>query len=290
MKIAYLGPAGTYSEEAGLLYNQKIGGQLIGVVPLYDLILAVDSGQYEEGVVPIENSIEGSLSLTLDMLVQEVRLLIKKEIVLPIHHCLLGRPGTKINEVTDIISHPQAQAQCHRFLHERLAGIRLHSAESTASAAEQVADGRLESQTNPAPAGKKTVFAAIGSEKAAAVYKLEILADFINDYQDTSTRFVVLAKKDSEPTGNDKTSIVFSALKDKPGALFEILGEFANRGINLTKIESRPSKKMLGDYLFFVDLEGHRARQKVKEALAGVEKKVSFFKMLGSYPKFKQGQ
>jgi prephenate dehydratase len=278
MKIAYLGPSGTFSEEAAALYRGEArSAELVPVAPLYDLILAVDSGEYEEGIVPIENSLEGSISITLDMLVKEVKLFIKKEIILAIRHYLLARPGTKLKDVTDIVSHGPATGQCHKFLHERMRGARVHPAESTAKAAEIVA-GQKETPGQ--------VWAAIGSMKAAGIYGLEMLTDVISDYQDNYTRFVVLAKKDDKPTGQDKTSIVFSSLRDKPGALFEILGEFANRQINLSKIESRPSKKMLGDYLFFVDLAGHREDQPVKDALASIEKNVSFFKMLGSYPKY----
>lgn len=276
IKIGYLGPAGTFCEEAALLYTEKIEAQLVPLTPLYDLILSIDKGDVDEGVVPIENSVEGSLSLTLDMLVKEVKLLIKKEIILAVQHYLLGQAGTSLIEITDVVSHPQAQAQCHQFLRERLPGVKFHPAESTAQAVEAVANAKSQ---------PGQVLAAIGSLKAAKIYGLEVLSDVINDYQDNFTRFVVLGKKDAPPTGRDKTSIVFSSLRDKPGALWELLGEFAKRGINLTKIESRPSKKMLGDYLFFVDLEGHRTEPKVKEALAAVEKSVSYFKMLGSYPK-----
>jgi prephenate dehydratase len=284
-KIAYLGPSGTYAEEAALLYGEASGYGLVPVAPIYDLILAVDNGEYDEAVVPLENSIEGSLGLTLDMLVKEVRLFIKKEIILPIHHYLLGKAGTKLKDITDIISHPQALAQCHTFLHQRLKRVRIHPSESTAQAVELVSSGQLP-EARPQPTDRPVVLAAIGSLKAAQLYQLEILADNINDYQDNSTRFVVLAKEDGQPTGNDKTSIVFSSLKDKPGALYELLGEFARRNINLTRIESRPSKKMLGDYLFFVDLKGHRTEALIVEALKAVEKHVSYFKMLGSYPKF----
>lgn len=270
-RVGFLGPAGTFCEMAALEY----AGKNVPLVPygtIYDLILAADKGKVTEAVVPLENSLEGSVNLTLDMLVKEVELRISHEIISNIHHYLLGWPGTKLSQISEVFSHPQAVGQCHQWLRRNLKRARVHSTESTAQAVELV------------ERSKNFWQAAIGTSRAGEIYGLKVLASRINDYRENQTRFAVLAKQDGRPTGRDKTSIVFSTWRDRPGGLYDILGEFASRRINLTRIESRPSRKMLGDYVFFLDLAGHRAEKKVAAALAAVRKKASFFKLLGSYP------
>jgi prephenate dehydratase len=275
MKVGYLGPEGTFSEEAGKEYCRKVEGK-VEMVPFptfHDLLTAVDRGRMNEAMVPIENSIEGTIGVVTDMLAKEVNLRIRQEIVLPVSNYLLAKKGARLHEITDIISHPQPIEQCKAFIRKKLPKARLHLSHSTSEAARQVA---------LSPRG----FAAIGPLSLARLYGLSVIARKINP-KDNQTRFVVLAKKDHPRTGKDKSSIVFSISRNIPGGLQAILFEFACRLINLTKIESRPSKKALGDYYFFLDLEGHRDDKDVAQALAGVKKKTAFFKFLGSYPKFK---
>jgi len=217
------------------------------------------------------------------MLAKDVNLLIRQEIVIPIYHYLIAPKGVKLSEISDVISIPQALDQCKDFLRKSLPKVKLHMASSTSNAVMQVATSIGE---KIAVYGKQKghVFAAIGTKSAAHLYGLHILAEKINA-KDNQTRFVVLAKKDHAPTGKDKTSLVFSIKKDRPGGLHACLEAFANRNINLTKIESRPSKKALGDYYFFVDMEGHRTDKIIAGALAELKKQTGFFKLLGSYPK-----
>ena len=271
VRLAYLGPAGTFAEEAALLHNSQ--ARLIPFPSFRAVAIAVDTGMADEGVVAIENSIEGSVTDTLDMLIHETKMLIKKELVLPIRHNLLAKPGTEVHQVSVIFSHPQPLGQCRNFLERCFPKAHLASALSTATAVEQM-------MANDTPA------AAIGTERAAQLYGAEILARDIQDKASNVTRFVVLAPNDHPPTGTDKTSLCFAFDKDEPGLLFSILQEFAQRGINLAKIESRPSKESLGSYIFLVDLEGHRQQPQIAEVLEKIRTKTALFKIFGSYPKY----
>ena len=270
-RIAYLGPPGTFTEEAALLYDES--AELIPFPSVPAVALAVDSGMAEEGVVAIENSIEGSVTDTLDLLIHESRVLIRKELVLPIEHQLLAKPGTDVSEVKVIFSHPQALAQSRRFIERCFPKMEVIAALSTAAAVEEM----MASQ-HPA--------AAIGTKRAAQIYGAQTLAQGIQDQASNVTRFVVLATADHPQTGFDKTSLCFSFAEDRPGVLCEVLQEFAERNINLAKVESRPSKESLGQYIFLVDLEGHREDPVVSEALARVREKAAMFKILGSYPRY----
>ena len=270
-RIAYLGPPGTFTEEAALLYDET--AQLIPFPSIPAVAVAVDSGMAEEGVVPIENSIEGSVTDTLDLLIHESSMLIKKELVLPIEHQLLAKPGTEASAVKVIFSNPQALAQCRRFIERCFPKIDIVAALSTATAVEE-----MMASSHPA--------AAIGSRRAAQIYGAETLAQDIQDKASNVTRFVVLAAADHPQTGFDKTSLCFSFAEDHPGILCSVLQEFAQRDINLAKVESRPSKESLGQYIFLVDLEGHREDPLISEALAQVKEKSSLFKILGSYPRY----
>lgn len=278
MKIGYLGPEGTFSEEAGKLYagQLKAKGEMIAFSTFHDAINAVNQGKINEAIVPIENSIEGTIGLVSDMLATEVELKIKAELVMPIYHYLIGAKNSHLKDVTDVISKPEIIEQCQEFLRKNLPKAKLHLAYSSSEAVKQVA---------LFPGGEGRVFAAIGTAASAKMYELKFLAAKINA-KDNMTRFVVLAKDDGRATGRDKTSIVFATRKDRPGSLHDILGVFALRNINLTKIESRPSKKALGDYYFFADMEGHRSDKVMAEALKEVKQKASFLKILGSYPEF----
>ena len=234
---------------------------------------AVDTGMADEGVVPIENSIEGSVNDTLDLLIQESQVLIRRELILPIEHNLLAKPGTNPQEVRTIISHPQALAQCRRFLERCFPKAQAVAALSTAAAVEEM-------MKDSAPS------AAIGTRRAAELWGAQVLARGIQDYKPNITRFVVLALADSPPTGRDRTSLCFSFAEDKPGLLASVMQEFASRGINLAKIESRPLKQAFGRYYFLVDCEGHRQDPPLAQALANIQAKTILFKIFGSYPKY----
>lgn len=285
MKVGYLGPEGTFCEEASKIYCRKLPGkiELIPYTTIHDLLYATDRRRISEAIVPIENSIEGTVGIVTDMLVKDVNLVIKQEIVIPVYHYLIAQKGIRLSEVTDVISHPQALDQCKDFLRTKLPKVKLHLAYSTSDAVRQVATS-LGEKIIAHGRVKGSVFAAIGTKNAAKLYGLKILAEKINA-KENQTRFVVLAKKDNPPTGDDKTSIVFSILRDRPGGLHDILEVFAVRNINLTKIESRPSKKALGDYYFFADMQGHRKDKVVASALTDIKKQASFLKILGSYPR-----
>ncbi len=289
MKVGYLGPEGTFSEEAGKVYLRKleIKAELFPYNTIHDLLYAVNQGKIKEAIVPIENSIEGTIAVVPDMLVREVNLMIRQELVLPVYHYLLAQKGTNIREITDIISNPPPLEQCRDFLRKKLPQAKLHLAYSSSDAVRQVATSLGEKIIAHGKV-KGSVFAAIGTLAAAKMYGLKVIAPKINAH-DNQTRFIVLAKNDHARTGQDKTSIAFSIAKDRPGGLHDVLSEFAIRNINLTKIESRPSKKALGDYYFFADLEGHRRDPIIIQTLKAVKSKTSFLKLLGSYPKAKGG-
>jgi prephenate dehydratase len=284
MKVGYLGPEGTNSEEASRLYLKRLEGkaELIPYTTIHDVLLAAQHGKISEAIVPIENSIDGTISTVTDMLVKEVDLQICQELVIPIYHYLIAQKGISFRDITDVISNPQVLDQCKDYLRKKLPKAKLHLSYSSAEAVRQVAIS-LGERVIAHGRVKGSVFAAVGTESSAKLYNMNIVAKKINA-QDNQTRFVVLAKKDHERTGKDKTSIVFSIAKDRPGGLHDVLSEFAVRNINLTKIESRPAKKVLGDYYFFADLQGHRNDPVISAALTEIKRKASFFKLLGSYP------
>jgi prephenate dehydratase len=272
-RIAFLGPPGTFSEEAALRHDPT--AQLLPFASVAAVAAAVDSGMADEGVVAIENSIEGSVTDTLDILIHESRLSIRRELVLPVGHCLLVRPGMQADDVKVLLSHPQALGQCRRFVERCFPRAEVVAALSTAAAVEE-----MMARENAA---------AIATRRAAELYGAEILARDIQDRSDNLTRFVVLAEEDHPSTGNDKTSLAFSFADDRPGLLMSALEEFSSRGINLTKVESRPTKERLGEYIFLLDLAGHRSDGPVAEALQAVEGQSSFFRIFGSYPRFLEG-
>ena len=272
-RIAYLGPPGTFTEEAALLYDQT--SQLTPFPSTTAVATAVASGMVEEGVVAIENSIEGSVNDTLDLLIHESKVFIRKELVLPIEHHLLAKPGTEVIDVKVIFSHPQPLGQCRRFIECCFPKAQVVAALSTSAAVEE-----MMASSHPG--------AAIGTARAAELYGADILAREIQDQASNVTRFVVLAPTDHPPTGFDKTSLCFSFGEDRPGVLSEVLQEFADRNINLAKLESRPSKESLGRYFFLLDLEGHRDEPLISEALERVREKTALLKIFGSYPRYKE--
>ncbi|MDI3483611.1 MAG: prephenate dehydratase [Methanobacteriaceae archaeon] len=262
--IGYLGPEGTFTEEAA----HRLSRKLIPFDSIIDVLDAVKEGKVDKGVVPIENSIEGPVGVTLDLLAHEYDLCIEREIILKVDHYLLANRGVKLRELTDVYSHPQSLAQCHKFIEKM--NLKTHSTSSTAAAA-KIIKGKRRS-------------CAIGTLRAARLYDLEILAEAIQDYTPNMTRFIAIALHDHEFTGFDKTSILFTLAEDKPGGLYEILGLFAEADVNLTKIESRPSKMGLGRYIFFIDFEGHRKEKNISIILEEIRDRTPFMKILGSYP------
>ena len=270
-RVAYLGPSGTFTEEAVRQHSSK--ADLQPLPSISGVALAVASGIAEEGVVPIENSLEGSVNDTLDILIRQDRLFIRRELVLPIEHCLLVMPNTNISDIQVIYSHPQALAQCREFLERCFPKASLVASLSTAAA---VGDMK-ESQASAA---------AIAPRRAAELHDVNILAQGIQDNSSNVTRFVVLADTDHPPTGTDKTSLCFSFAVDKPGLLYQAMAEFAHRDLNLAKVESRPSKQSLGDYIFLIDVHGHREDPPVKEALEALRQQSSMLRIFGSYPRW----
>ena len=273
MKIAYLGPKATYCEQAaGIFAGFKKSSSLEQYPSIYDALNSIISNKTNYAVVPIENSIEGSVNATLNVLYENPELKINGEMLLPIRHCLMSKAETKRAEVDLILSHPQAVAQCNKYIKNKFSGVELRTTLSTAEGARQVAD----SSGN---------WAAIGNAEAARVYKLKVIEEDIQDNENNVTRFVAISLFDcKDVTEESKTSIVFSA-EDKPGSLYRILDIFNLWDINLTKIESRPARNQLGKYIFFVDIKGHKDDADVKEALMMVYRKTSFFRLLGSYPR-----
>ena len=268
-RLGFLGPSGSYTEQAALDHDSV--AQLLPFSSVGGVVEAVRSGEVDEGVVPIENSLEGAVTATVDLLIHASGPMIRHEQVLEIEHCLLVRPGTRRDRIGEIYSHPQALAQCRAFLADTFPEAQPIASLSTSAAVEQMQSA-------------SSVAAAIANERCAALYGAEILERGVQDDPNNQTRFVVLAPTDHPPTGLDKTSICFDFAADAPGILHTALGELAERGINLTKVESRPTRTSLGRYIFLVDLEGHRDDDVVRDALAGVQSQVSMFRLLGSYP------
>jgi prephenate dehydratase len=275
--IAYLGPPGTFTEEALQNWPGLSCEEMLPFPTVEETVMAVQDGLADKAIVPIENSIEGSVNATLDSLAFETEVLIQGEMVSQVEHYLLARDGVRLKDVVKVISHPQAAAQCRRHLVELLSGVELEAANSTTEAALRVA-------------GSREPLAAIGSRLAAELYELQVLYEGLEDHPDNRTRFVLLGKEKMPPTGQDKTSMVCFIYQDQPGMLLQILQEFAHRYINLTKIESRPTKKVLGDYCFFIDCEGHEVDEVVASALKCLRCKLPQVKLLGSYPCLKEEQ
>lgn len=271
-RIGFLGPKGTFSQEAAESYIKGREYSLVDYSTISELIYAVAKSEIEEAVVPMENSLEGAINTTLDMLAFDVDIKIKAELVVAVRQNLLVKGDTRLEEIKYVKSHPQAVGQCRKYLSTYLPKASVELLYSTASAAREVAEGNGDS-------------AAIGSVLAAREYGLNILAHGIQDNEINMTRFVVVSERDSGRTGHDKTSIVFST-EDRPGSLYRILDIFNLWDINMTRIESRPAKNQLGRYIFFVDVSGHCEDEDLRNALAMVKRKTSFYKFLGSYPCF----
>jgi prephenate dehydratase len=273
VRVAFLGPEGTFTEEA-LRASVRERVEEVPYPSVYETVMAVQVGEVDRAVVPIENSLEGSVTATLDALAGEASdVRIAAEVVHPIRHCLISREELSLGAVRRVISHPQATAQCAQFLRANLPQAEHESAGSTADAVRAVAES-----------GEP--WAALGSRLAAELYRCRLLAEGVEDRPDNLTRFVWLARGgDFAHVAPSKTSIVFWGFNDEsPGALVGVLGEFARRNVNLTKIESRPRRVRLGHYMFFADLEGGRSDPPVAEALEALRARVETIRVLGSYP------
>ncbi len=270
--LGFLGPRGTFTEVAAKEYQQE-EVEYIPYNDIQELVKAVSNSEIEQAVVPLENSIQGGVTLTLDLLVEyDVKII--AEVVIPISHSLLVKDNMELSKIKHIISHTQALSQCRNFLEYKLEDYQVHLTSSTAEGIKKLLQ-------------LDNTWAAIGNSKASDYYNLQVLAEDIQDNQQNWTKFIVLAKQEIAQDENHKTSIICSVAEDHSGALYDILHEFAIRGINLTRIESRPAKKLLGDYIFFIDFEGDYREFKVKAALDLVKYKTDWYKFLGSYPQLR---
>lgn len=267
MKIATLGPEGTFSHEAVLKRDRK--AEIIFKETVWDIFESVNSNEVDEGIAPLENSVSGTVGLTSDALM-EFDLNIIAEIILPIKHNLVGHDGVK--DIKTLYVHPATYEQCEKFIRKNLPGVKIIHTSSNAASAEIIAQKKDETK------------AAIVPNEAIAIYKLKAIKKDIQDSKFNVTRFIVISKKEAKRTNRDRTSIAIYPQVDKPGLLYSLIGEFAKRSINLTKIESRPSKGKLGDYIFFIDMQGNKEDEKIKEAFGKIEEDF-FLKVLGSYPR-----
>ncbi|MDD3296042.1 MAG: prephenate dehydratase [Candidatus Omnitrophica bacterium] len=268
LKIAYFGPQGTFTHLAALKnFGKK--SEYIPVDSIGDVFDKVERKEADYGVVPIENSTEGVVNYTLDMFFAS-NLNICSEVTLNVSHSLLAVKGVSLKKIKRVYSHPQVFPQCRRWISRSLKEAELITVSSTALAAKKAKGDRNG--------------ACIGNKVLASLYGLQVLASSMEDSLNNYTRFLIIAESDSAASGKDKTSLLFS-VKDKVGALYDVLSLFKNQGINLTKIESRPSKKKPWEYYFFVDIEGHRSNPSVQKALTKLEKDCVFVKILGSYPR-----
>jgi prephenate dehydratase len=268
-RIAYLGPDGSFASEAARRASHK-PASLQPMPTVVDVVEAVRAGECDWGVVPMENSVEGSVNVTLDELAfGAAGVYIRAEITMPVTMNLLGRPDADLTDITVVRSHSHALAQSRGWLAAHLPQARQEAVTSTAEAARQV--------------GADPTLAAIGTTAAASRFGLSIIVADIGDHIDTATRFVVLGNRFAAATGSDKTSMVVFFGNDRPGQLVQVLNEFAMRSINLTKIESRPTKKQLGEYCIFIDCLGHASEPRVGEALRSVHRHVAELRVLGSY-------
>ncbi|OIO25518.1 hypothetical protein AUJ14_04055 [Candidatus Micrarchaeota archaeon CG1_02_55_22] len=272
--MAILGPKGTFSERAvdNYLEREELNARKLFVGTIAEVFDMVQRGDCEEGIVPVENLLEGSVSQTLDNLARN-KVIIQREIIIPIHHSLVALPKALREDVEAIYSHPQALAQCQNYLRLQFPHAELLPTASTASAIAFVAE----------KASNK--IAAIGAKETALNYELKIFEENVEDEKNNVTRFLVIGKKKAAETGNDKTSVVISSGEDRPGLLLDIIKGFARRKINMSRIESRPSRKQLGNYYFYVELSGHQNEQRIKDAIRELEKKnIGTISILGSYP------
>jgi prephenate dehydratase len=274
MKVGYLGPEGTFTQEALSSQENLAGQSLLEYASITEVITAVHNKEINMGIVPVENALEGTVRETLDQLIFYSDVLIQKEIVIDINLYLLGLPQAKLKDIKSVISYPHAYSQCRQWIKTHLGSVELKAANSTADAAKFVKKHG------------KISYAAVAPRLAAELYGLKILAKEIQDQSTNQTRFILISADGiPRPTGHDKTSIVCFQKKDRPGSLHAILGEFSARNINLTKLESRPSREGLGQYCFVIDLEGHISNPVVGDCIKTLYAELADVKFLGSYPR-----
>ena len=279
-KIGYLGPVGTYSEIACREYeyrNTQTGFVRTPKSTFFDIFEALQSNELDYAIVPIENSIQGAVTLPIDLMIKHPNLHIVSEVVIPIKNELLALPDCDPKSIETILSHEQPLAQCHDKLHLLFPNAALVPINSTASGVMKL------TTENAMFSDDRLKTAIIGHAQLAKTHGLKILVDSMNDFPNNQTRFWVLSKSDTSPTGNDKTSLVFTLEKDRSGGLSQVLTTYSERKINLTQISSRPSKTALGEYVFWIDIEGHQKDPKVAEALASTQQQSGYFRCLGSY-------
>lgn len=272
-RFGYLGPAGTFTEAALRTLRAADRADLRPYASVAAALDAVRAGDADGAMVPLENSVEGSVPTTLDELSSGDPLQVTREVLLPVSFCLLGRSGTRREDVRLVATHPHAEAQCRRWLQDVLPEAEVVLTPSTADAARSVADGKYD--------------AAVAAPIAAEHYRLQVLATDVQDTAGAVTRFVLVVRPGPQPapTGADRTTLFAFIADDQPGALLSLLTEFAVRGVNLTRIESRPSGSGLGRYFFSIDCEGHLADARVGEALAALHRSCAEVRVLGSYPR-----
>lgn len=271
MRLAHLGPRGTYTEAAAIAYMPD--AELLPVATVTAAVEALERGEADGAICAMENALDGGINETIDLLLRETMALhICGEVVLPVHHVLAGAPGIDLSQASAVYSHPSALAQCRGRIAELAPRARPVAALSTASAIEAALaePGAL----------------AVGNRHSAELYHATIYADDVADEPGNATRFVALGHQDAPPSGDDKTSLAFTTHHDRPGSLVEVLSIFSNRGINLARIESRPTRRALGTYVFLLDLQGHREDALVAEAIEEARSVTLWLRVLGSYPRW----
>ena len=272
-RVGFMGPHGTFTEQALLSQPDLAAADTRPFDSIPDVLNGLVTGEVDLGFVPIENAIEGAVNVTQDALAFDLDLRIQREVVLDVQLNLLALPGTQLADIHTVVSFPVAVAQCRSFLREHIPDAEIQAATSTAEAARQVGEQRLEG------------VATISNPLAAELYGLEAIAEAVEDHTGNQTRFLLLAREGVPgPTGHDKTSVVVFQRANEPGSLLAILHEFAARNIDLSRLESRPTRRVLGDYCFLLDFEGHIGDEVVADCLRDLKMKQGDIKFLGSYP------
>ncbi|MBI3591404.1 MAG: prephenate dehydratase [Candidatus Melainabacteria bacterium] len=274
--IGYLGPEGSFTHQALIAFLAKINSnsQVVSFTTITQIVDSVNSGKIKSGIAPIENSIEGGVGETLDVLIRtSQKITINHEVIIPIEHCLITKTKN-LSEVKKVIAHTQALSQCQTYIKRFLPEAELEPVTSNSTGVKIVSES-----TNGA-------VAAIGPEMASKIYNVPIYEKGINDEKENFTRFVIVGTETMTSSGKDKTTIAFGVPYDKPGTLVGVLNSFAKEKVNLSRIESRPSRKALGEYIFYVDLEAHRDDLPLKKALSEIVSEFSFYRWLGSYPRW----
>ena len=273
MRLAHLGPPGTFGEEAALVYDRS--ADLLAMASHAAVARAVEDGRADEGVMAIENLLNGSVAETLDILIHETPLRIQHELLLPVVHNLVIAPATKAEDVQVVYSHPAAFPQCRGYLEKHFPAAQQEAALSTAQAVELM-------MASPVPAG------AISTVRAAELHGATVLAQGIQDSDLNVTRFVIVGQGEQPPTGRDKTSIAFRFADDRPGLVARVMNEFASRGINCSKFESRPTRETFGEYIFLIDFDGHATDPDCRLALKAIRPMCAMLNIFGSYPRWQK--